>query len=94
MGLVAHAAVTVAGLIASGVVFGYDAAGVLRVRAPSSLRETISAEVARRALRLRQLPPTTGARWGECDCCGESIEAHRGGMCWLCVAGRRKACVA
>lgn len=32
-----------------------------------------------------------GKRSGECISCGDELEPHRGGQCWLCIAALQKA---
>jgi hypothetical protein len=80
--------------IAAGVRFEYgdDAALHVRGRVTPTLRAQLAAEIARRApLVATVVPRPSGARWGQCDTCGDPLAPHVGGMCWLCVAARRQA---
>jgi hypothetical protein len=65
--------------------------GRLRLRVPASLGPAVTAAIEHRVPKLRHLPPPRGARWGQCDVCLDPLDAHRGGMCFLCVAARKRA---
>lgn len=83
--------------VAAGGAFERDARGHLLALQPrgADLAEKLRAEVDRRVPRLfgEHLPsPRAGLpRAGECDCCGDPLEPHRGGMCSFCVLARGKA---
>lgn len=97
--------VTVQSLAKMGLTFFYEE-GKPRYRGPDAAEKVMIAELDRRAALmlpqveqgikegrsgiLAKLMNREAARSGECECCGDEMPAHVGGMCALCVGSYRR----
>lgn len=76
----------------NGVSFVRDANGNLTsVRGPESSVAQARSEVERRVSLMASPKTVATKRVGQCETCGDELEAWRGGWCELCTLARRVA---
>lgn len=86
-----------------GVTVNHGTTGQPFLSGAKGLAPQIFAEIEARAEKMAAVIPAAGSvpviriveyepkRWGECMTCGEEMDPHEGGQCFLCIAGLRKA---